>query len=60
MNPFMLAIEKGPSHLDVTKAMVEIDPCLVSLKLSSGLSMTQWAKEKGHVAFFKVCIFFFW
>ena len=56
MNPFMLAIEKG--HVDVAKAMVEIDPCLVSLKLSSGLSMTQWAKEKGHDAFFKVCIFF--
>jgi len=55
MNPFMLAIEKGPSHLDVAKAMVEIDPSLMSLKLSSGLSMTHWALEKGHVAFFKVC-----
>jgi len=55
MNPFILAIEKGLSHLDVAKAMVEIDPSLVSLKLSSGLSMTHWALQKGHDAFLKVC-----
>jgi len=35
--------------------MVEIDPSLVSLKLSSGLSMTHWALQKGHDAFLKVC-----
>jgi len=50
----MLAMEKGVSHLDVAKAMVRKDPGLVSLKLSSGLSMTHWAMEKGHDAFFKV------
>jgi len=38
----MLAMEKGVSHLDVAKAMVRKDPGLVSLKLSSGLSMTHW------------------
>ena len=50
----MLAMEKGVSHLDVAKAMVRKDPGLVSLKQSSGLSMTHWAMEKGHDAFFKV------
>ena len=60
-NPFMLAVEQGPSHLDVAKAMMKRDPTLVSLKLESGMTVIHWALEEGHDrnAFFKVVCFLY-
>jgi len=55
MNPFMLAIESGLTHLSVANAMAKKDPSLVVLKLDSDLTVNNWAQEKGHDAFFKVC-----
>jgi len=55
MNPFMLAIKNGSTHLNVAKAMAKMDPSLVTLKLDSGLTVSNWAQEKGHDGFFKVC-----
>ena len=46
MNPLMLAVEEGPSHLNVVKALIKKDPDLVSLKKDSGLSVIHWALEK--------------
>jgi len=55
MNPFMLAVEKGLTHLNVAKAMMKKDPGLLSLQMGSGLTVIQWALEKDHRnAFFKV------
>jgi len=55
MNPFMLAVEKGLTHLNVAKAMMKKDPGLLSLQMGSGLTVIQWALEKDHPnAFFKV------
>jgi len=52
----MSAVEKGPSHLNVAKAMMRRDPTLVSLKLESGMTVIHWALEKDQHrdAFFKV------
>ena len=55
MNPFMLAIKNGSTHLNVAKAMAKMDPSLVTLKLDSGLTVSNWAQEKGHDGFLKVC-----
>ena len=55
INPFMLAIKNGSTHLNVAKAMAKMDPSLVMLKLDSGLTVSNWAQEKGHDGFFKVC-----
>ena len=73
MNPFMLAVEKGLTHLNVANAMAKMDPSLVTAelesggakmdpslvtaKLESGLTVNDWAQENGHDAFFKVCHF---
>ena len=55
MNPFMLAVEKGLTHLNVAKAMMKKDPGLLSLQMGFGLTVIQWALEKDHHnAFFKV------
>jgi len=45
MNPFMLAVEKGLTHLNVAKAMMKKDPGLLSLQMGSGLTVIQWALE---------------
>jgi len=58
MNPFMLAVKKGSTHLNVVKEMLKRDPDLVLLTLESGLTVIHWALEKGHHgdAFFKVVL----
>lgn len=50
----MLAVEKGPTHLNVAKAIAKKDPSLVILKLESGLTVSSWAQEKGYDSSFKV------
>lgn len=47
----MLAVEKGLTHLNVANAIAKKNPSLV------GLAVSNWAQEKGHDAFFKVCHF---
>ena len=53
----MLAVEKGLTHLSVANAIAKKNPNVVVLKLDSGLTVSNWAQEKGHDAFFKVCHF---
>ena len=54
MKPFMIAVEKG--HLEVVKAMMRMDPGLVSLLTGFRSTVIHWALEKGHngSVFFKV------
>ena len=54
----MLAIEGGLTHLNVAKTMAEKDPSLVTLKLDSGLTVSNWAQKNGHNVFFKVCFLY--
>ena len=50
----MSAVEKGPSHLNVAKAMMRRDPTLVSLKLESGMTVIHWALEKDQQCKFAI------
>lgn len=54
----MLAIEGGLTHLNVAKTMAEKDPSLVTLKLDTGLTVSNWAQKNGHDVFFKVCFLY--
>ena len=54
----MLAIEGGFTHINVAKTMAEKDPSLVTLKLDSGLTVSNWAQKNGHDVFFKVCFLY--